>query len=154
MADTQTVPLIIDGQDVVTSTTFDVNSPITGKLLHKSSSASVEDANRAAASAQAAFRPWSILKPNARRDYLLEAARIMQSRREELIGYQQEETGASGPFAGVTVDAGIELLKDFAGRIKTIEGSLPTVMEEGRRGLVTKEPYGVILGIAPWCVAL
>ena len=154
MADTQTVPLIIDGQDVVTTTTFDVNSPVNGNLLHKSSSASVEDAARAAASAQTAFRTWSNLKPTARRDYLLEAARIMQSRREELIGYQHEETGSAGPFAGVTVDAGIELLKDFAGRIKTIEGALPTVMEEGRRGLVTKEPYGVILGIAPWCVRI
>lgn len=150
MADTMTVPLIIDGQDVVTTTTFDVVSPVTGKVLHKSSSASLEDAARAAASSQTAFRTWSNLKPEARRDYMLEASRIMKERREELIAYQQEETGASGPFAGVTVDAGIELLKDFAGRIKSIEGTFPTVMEEGRSGMVTKEPYGVILGIAPW----
>ncbi|KAL1958968.1 hypothetical protein VTO42DRAFT_3521 [Malbranchea cinnamomea] len=144
------VPLIIDGQDVHTTTTFDITNPVTGNVLHQSSSASVQDATDAAASAQKAFRVWSKLKPAARRDYLLEAARIMESRREELIAYQQEETGAARPFIEVTTDLGIELLKDFAGRIKSIEGSVPTLMEDGRYGIVTKEPYGVILSIAPW----
>lgn len=33
-----------------------------------------------------------------------------------------------------------------------VQGSIPASGDEGRAALVLKEPYGVILGIAPWLV--
>jgi acyl-CoA reductase-like NAD-dependent aldehyde dehydrogenase len=47
---------------------------------------------------------------------------------------------------GVAIDA----CKDAAGLIQTIQGSVPTVAEEGANAVIYKEPYGVVLGIAPW----
>lgn len=45
---------------------------------------------------------------------------------------------------------GVNFLRLFAGRISSIEGTVPTVAQEGQSAVVVKEPYGVILGIAPW----
>jgi len=49
-----------------------------------------------------------------------------------------------------TYSIAIDACKDVAGLISTIQGSAPTVAEEGTSAVVYKEPYGVVLGIAPW----
>lgn len=146
-----TVPLLINGKEVVTSTTFPVISPSTHKQIWQASSASLEDAQSAVAAAQAAFRPWAKTKPSARRSIFLKAADIFQSRGEEFGGYMMQETGAEKGFSsGFNVPLTAEMLRDVAGRITTIMGSVPTCAEEGTAALVVKEPFGVILGIAPW----
>ncbi|PGG96512.1 hypothetical protein AJ80_09818 [Polytolypa hystricis UAMH7299] len=147
---TTTIPLVLDNKDVVSSSTFDVFSPATGKLLYKCSSASVDDAIRAADSAQKAFKTWSKTKLSVRRNLILKAADIYERRKEELIGYMQEDIGALRPVSEFIVGMGLELMRDTAGKVSTIEGAAPALAMEGQSGLVYKEPYGVILGIAPW----
>ena len=44
----------------------------------------------------------------------------------------------------------IDILKDVAGRISSLSGSMPATNQEGVSALVYKEPFGVILAIAPW----
>ncbi|MCJ1388709.1 hypothetical protein MMC18_001558 [Xylographa bjoerkii] len=145
------IPLQINGKEVKTSTTFDVVDPSTGKVIWKSASASKEDAINAIEAAQAAFPAWSKTKPSKRRDIMLKAAEILQSRGEELGGYMMTETGSQAPFAtGFNIPTSVEMLKDIAGRIVTISGSLPVCGDEGANAIVYKEPYGVVLGIAPW----
>ena len=147
----QIIPLQINGHEVKTSTTFDVVDPSTGKVIWKSASASKEDAVNAIEAAQAAFPAWSKTKPAKRRDIMLKAAEILQSRAEELGGYMMTETGSQAPFAtGFNIPTSVEMLKDIAGRIVTIAGSVPVCGEEGTNAIVYKEPYGVVLGIAPW----
>ncbi|KAJ5236505.1 hypothetical protein N7489_006596 [Penicillium chrysogenum] len=120
-------PLIINNESIETDIKFEVHAPATGELSGYCAGVSVDDANRAVDSAQAAFPAWSKTTANDRRDILLKAADIMASRKEELIQYQH-----------------------FAGRISTIEGVVPNVSQEGEGAIVYKEPYGVILSIAPW----
>ena len=146
-----TVPLQINGQEVTTKNTLDVVNPATGKVQWRSAAASRGDAVKAVEAAQAAFPAWAKTKPSKRRDIFLKAADILQSRAEELGAYMVEETG-SEPFfaAGFNVPTSVELLKDAAGRIVTIAGQAPVMGEEGKSAIVFKEPYGVVLGIAPW----
>jgi acyl-CoA reductase-like NAD-dependent aldehyde dehydrogenase len=144
------IPLIINNESVVTDTIFDVYNPATGKVVDRCASASVDDANRAVVAAKAAFPAWSKTKPYDRRDILMRAADIMLSRREELIKYQMEETGAGRLFVEKTFELGAGFVKDFAARIPSIEGSIPSVSQDGECAMVFKEPYGVVLGIAPW----
>ena len=147
----QIVPLQINGEEVQTSNTFDVVDPSTGKVLWKSASASKVDAIRAVEAAEAAFPAWSKTKPSARRDIFLKAADILASRTEELSEYMIRETGSlPGYAAGFNVPNAVEMLKDVAGRIITISASVPVCGQEGKSAIVYKEPYGVILGIAPW----
>ena len=62
----------------------------------------------------------------------------------------QEETGSERPMFEFTFGVAIDACKDIAGLIATVQGSVPTVAEEGSSAIVYKEPYGVVLGIAPW----
>jgi acyl-CoA reductase-like NAD-dependent aldehyde dehydrogenase len=146
-----TVPLLINGKEITTSTTFPVISPSSHKQIWTSSSASLDDVQSAARAAQAAFKPWAKTKPSARRDIFLRAAEIFAARGEDFGGYMQQETGAAKAFStGFNVPLAAEMMRDVAGRIGTVMGCIPTCAEEGTNALVVKEPFGVVLGIAPW----
>ena len=145
-----TVPLQINGKELTTEHTLEVINPATGKLLWRSAASSVQDATSAVEAAQAAFPAWSRTKPSTRRDIFLKAADIFARRTEELDNYMVQETGAVQSFASVNTNGGVEMLKDIAGRIVTLSGSVPVCGAEGTSAILLKEPYGVILGIAPW----
>lgn len=148
-----TVPFIINGKDVTSTSTFAVNSPATSKKLWDGSSVSVSEAIGAVEAAQAAFASWSQTKPSFRRDILLRAADLFVSRKEELFSYQSQETGAGRQFMEININATAQILRDIGGRIEAaVEGSVPATAEEGSHAIVVKEPYGVVLAIAPWYV--
>ena len=144
------IPLLIGNESIVADTKFDVVSPLTQQCCHQSSSASIVEANAAAAAAQAAFPRWSKLKPSVRREFLWKASDIMDSVQDELVRFQQEETGASPVGARHTVKLASDLLRQAGTMIPFIEGTIPSITQDGQAAAVLKEPYGVILGIAPW----
>ncbi|KAL4939843.1 hypothetical protein BDV06DRAFT_29208 [Aspergillus oleicola] len=144
------LPLIINNESVATDNVFDVHNPATGEVIYQCTGATVEDANRAAAAAKAAFPGWSKTHPYERRALLTKAADIMDARKEEFIKIQQEEMGADRMFVDITFTNGVKFLRDFAAMIPTIEGKAPMVGDDQQSALVIKQPYGVVLGIAPW----
>ncbi|KIY44580.1 aldehyde dehydrogenase [Fistulina hepatica ATCC 64428] len=145
------VPLLIDGRPVVTSTTIDVTSPVTLKHLHAASACSVDEANTAVDAAQRAFPAWSAAHPTSRRDIFLRVAEIFERRTEEMWGYMYEETGAERPHFDFQYGSTIGVLKDIAGRLPALNiGHLPHTCDDGTSAMIVKEPYGVVLGIAPW----
>ena len=146
-----TVPLLINGEEITTKTTFSVISPSSHKQIRSASSASLDDVKSAISAAQAAFPAWAKTKPSTRRDIFLKAADIFTSRAVEVGRYMEEETGSAPAFSsGFNVPLTAEMFKDVAGRCSTITGIIPTCSQEGTSALVIKEPYGVVLGIAPW----
>lgn len=146
----QVVPLIINGKTVYTTTQLPVVNPPSGEEIWTTSSASVEDAANAVRAAEDAFASWSKTKPSIRRDIFLKAADILESRTVELKRLMKQETGAEDGFIDFNISCTIGNLKDLAGRISSIQGFYPTSEAEGRSAIVSKEPYGVVLGIAPW----
>jgi acyl-CoA reductase-like NAD-dependent aldehyde dehydrogenase len=70
------VPIIINGQDIITKTILSVTSPATG-TLYQASSASVADAVSTIEAAEAAFPKWSKTKPAVRRGIFLKAAELI-----------------------------------------------------------------------------
>ncbi|KAK8169165.1 aldehyde dehydrogenase domain-containing protein [Phyllosticta citrichinensis] len=80
----------------------------------------------------------------------MKAADLLQQREDELKGYMADETGGTDPFTGFNIFTAAELMRDVAGRCSNIMGHVPICQDEGTSALVLKEPYGVILGIAPW----
>jgi acyl-CoA reductase-like NAD-dependent aldehyde dehydrogenase len=149
------VPLLINGKEVTTNTTFTITSPASHEQLWQSSSASIEDVNSAASAAQAAFSAWAKMKPAAKRAIFAKAADIMEARTSELAEYMKVETGAVAAFSeGFNVPKTVEMLRDVAGRLGTVMGHIPTCEAEGTGALIVKEPLGVVLAIAPWYVHL
>ncbi|KAH7376901.1 Aldehyde/histidinol dehydrogenase [Plectosphaerella cucumerina] len=146
-----TVPLIINGKEITSTSTFQVINPATGANLWEASSVSAVDAVQAVDAAQSAFESWSQTKPAYRKGILLRAADLLLSRKEELLSYQSHETGAGRPFMEVNIRAAVGILQDIAGRLEAaLQGSVPVAEEEGTHAMMVKEPYGVILAIAPW----
>lgn len=145
------VPLIIDGREETGPVTFDVISPYTNKICWTATSASPKDAIRAVEAADAAFPAWSKTKPTVRRDILLRAADILESRLEINSEIMRTEMGADvGTSQFFVAPLSIRMLRDIAGRITSICGSVPVLEQEGQSAIIYKEPMGVILGIVPW----
>jgi acyl-CoA reductase-like NAD-dependent aldehyde dehydrogenase len=148
---TLTVPLLIDGKEVKTTTTFPVISPTTQKELWQSSSVSLDHVKSATSAAQSALPAWAKMKPAAKRAIFMKAADIIDARAAELAEYMKLETGAASQFAdGFNVPKCADMLRDVAGRLSTIMGSIPTCEAEGTSALIVKEPIGTVLAIAPW----
>ena len=152
-SDSITVPLIIDGKEFSTSSTFDVISPYNNKPCWHAASASPSDAVRAVESASAAFPKWAATKPSVRRDILLKTAELLGQRTEVYAEYMRTEMGANvGVSQFFALPLSMSMLKDLAGRITSICGSIPVAEREGQSCAVYKEPMGVILGMVPWLV--
>ncbi|CAK7234543.1 hypothetical protein SCUCBS95973_008971 [Sporothrix curviconia] len=147
-----TVPLLIDGQEIRTKETFPVVSPVEGTgTVWDSSCVTQSDALAAAHGAQNAFPAWSKTKPAARRDILLHAADILAANAEEYEGYMMQETGAGAMFTKFNIKTSCEILRDCAGRISgALTGAMPCTEDADTQAMVVKEPYGVVLAIAPW----
>ncbi|KAI9648799.1 hypothetical protein NHQ30_003439 [Ciborinia camelliae] len=145
-----TIPLIINNEPHQSSQTFPVYSPFDNSHLHNCSSASASDIDLALNTAQAAYPAWRTLPPPQKRDIFLRAAEILLERKSILEETMMKETGSEAIWAGFNIHTSREGLLDVAGRISSIAGSIPTMSEEGRSALIYKEPYGVILGAAPW----
>ncbi|KAJ7226793.1 Aldehyde/histidinol dehydrogenase [Mycena pura] len=145
-----TVPLLINGEEKVSASTFPLISPLSHKTLWSSSCASSSDADAAVASASAAFPTWAKTKPAVRRTILLKAADLFEERAAELMDVLIQETGAPEPYAAFNVTTITGTIRDAAGRCSAITGSIPICQAEGMSALVLREPYGVVLGMAPW----
>ncbi|KAK5042881.1 hypothetical protein LTR84_012414 [Exophiala bonariae] len=144
-----TVPLWIDGKEVISSSTFEVTSAVTHQTLYRASSAGEEEIKTAVNSAQTAFKTWSLTKPAVRRDIFLQAAKEFEKRRDELKRYSYNETGQSPAFFGFEYSAAIDICVSIAGLIQVASESVAPVVNEGS-ALLLKEPWGVVLAIAPW----
>lgn len=145
-----TVPLWRDGQQVTTTKTIDIVSPLTDKLLYKSSAASADDALAAVAAAEKAFPEWSKTKPGTRRDLFLRAADELVRRKDDMWHFCKTETASTEPYFEFEFNDALECLKSAAGLIPTIQGFVPSILNDDRSAMVVKEPYGVVVAIAPW----
>ncbi|KAL8305523.1 hypothetical protein RB597_003684 [Gaeumannomyces tritici] len=145
-----TVPLVVGGKDRPSATSFPITSPETGETLHQCSNADVADAEAAVEAAAAALEGWRAQTPRARRDVLLKAVAAFDARRDELLGYMQAETGATAQWACLNLDVARDIITDVAGRISSLEGLAPATQDPGVGAIVRKEPYGVVLAMAPW----
>ncbi|KAI1105709.1 aldehyde dehydrogenase [Jackrogersella minutella] len=146
---TYTVPFVINGEERRVDNTFDVISPGTGKVVHQCGIATEADVLEAIESASAAGQQWRNTPASQRRDILLKAAEIMSNRRDELAQYMIDEVAAPRGWADFNLNLVIDMFKDVAGRVVAIEGTVPPC-QPGLSTMVVKEPYGVVLAIAPW----
>ncbi|KAG6989973.1 Vanillin dehydrogenase [Fusarium oxysporum f. sp. conglutinans] len=78
------------------------------------------------------------------------AVEVLDRRGDELREYLMTETGSDYTSSSWNVQLGKECLLDTASRITGVEGSIPTLQDPTTGALVVKEPYGVVLAIAPW----
>ncbi|KAG0637925.1 aldehyde dehydrogenase domain-containing protein [Tuber brumale] len=145
-----TVPLLVNNEEITSPKTFEVKNPLDDSTLWRSSAATIQDAEATVRYASSAFTSWSITKLVKRRELIYKLVDVLEMRKQELMDIMADEIAALGGWVDLNVDLSVGLARDVAGRVVSIVGTIPESVEEGRTALVQKEPYGVVLAIAPW----
>ncbi|XP_072233244.1 mitochondrial 10-formyltetrahydrofolate dehydrogenase isoform X1 [Leuresthes tenuis] len=148
----------IDGkfEDAGNGKTYDTINPTDGSIICKVSYASVEDVDRAVATAKEAFEngPWGRMNPRDRGSLLYKLADLMEEHQEELATIESIDSGAVYTLALKThVGMSIQTFRYFAGWCDKIQGkTIPINQARPNRNLTftKKEPLGVCAIVIPW----
>jgi aldehyde dehydrogenase len=130
--------------------TFDVITPITGKVFTQAARSSERDIEAALDTAHAAAAKWAATSPAERANLLLKIADRIEQNTERLA---YAETVDNGKPMRETLNADIPLAVDhfryFAGCLRAQEGSLSEI-DAQTIAYHFHEPLGVVGQIIPW----
>ncbi|KJS73459.1 MAG: aldehyde dehydrogenase [Pseudomonas sp. BICA1-14] len=131
---------------------FDCISPVDGRVLAQVASCEQADAERAVASARAAFDAgsWSRLAPAKRKAVLIRFADLLEAHREELALLETLDMGKPiGDSLAVDIPGAARALRWSGEAIDKIYDEVAATPHD-QLGLVTREPVGVVAAIVPW----
>lgn len=144
--------MLIDGQAVPAAggATFAVYNPATEEELDHVPQGGAEDARRAVAAANVAFKEWRRATAHDKAHMLHEIAAKMREHSEALATLMTLEGGKpllenrdEISWCAACFDYYAELQRNTRGRV------IPSV-EPSQLAMVLKEPYGVVAAIVPW----
>jgi acyl-CoA reductase-like NAD-dependent aldehyde dehydrogenase len=145
--------LIIGGErsPAASGRTFTVEEPATGEPMAMVAEAGPEDASRAVAAARGAFDEGSWPKTSAtqRGRVLMEVARLMRERHEELSRLEARNAGKPIGDARGEVAAAADHFEYFAGAANKVFGETVPIQDPGL-DVTLREPVGVCALITPW----
>jgi acyl-CoA reductase-like NAD-dependent aldehyde dehydrogenase len=146
------VQLMIGDRDLgaADGRTFERRDPSSGEVASVSAAATIADAVAAADAAARAFPAWSAIGPTQRRTMLLAAADVLQSRGEDFAEAMMAETGATPPWCAFNVALAAGMLREAAAMTTQVGGEVIPSDVPGTLAMATRQPAGVVLGIAPW----
>jgi vanillin dehydrogenase len=130
--------------------TFERRNPLDGSVATRAPAASAADAEAACDAAGEAFRSWGRTGPTERRMLLLKAADALQAKTPQFIEAVSAETGATGMWGGFNVMLAAGMIREAASLTTQIGGELIPSDVPGSLAMGTRQPAGVVLGIAPW----
>ena len=131
--------------------TMEATSPATGQVIGTFPEGTREDAERAIAAANAAWREWAARSAFERAHVLEGVADHVHERRDDLARTLTLDQGK--PFYSEAYDEVGELEEYFrmaAADATRIEGLMPPSIDAGKRVLVYRVPRGVVGAVTPW----
>jgi acyl-CoA reductase-like NAD-dependent aldehyde dehydrogenase len=145
----ETIPLLLP-TPVVSSETFPVYSPATGKTIYHASAATREHAETALDVTAAAYKTYKHTPLTRRRDLLDRYADLLEQSAGEMIRAICEETGCAKSWAELNMNIAVNIVRGVAARVVMLAGVVPECEDPDTTAIVQREPLGVILSIAPW----
>lgn len=130
---------------------LDAVDPGTGRVIATVPDAAIADADRAVASACAAFvgGVWSRMDARSRSRRLFEIADELRSGRERMAQIEVRDNGKPLSQALWDVDESAFLFEYYAGWVTKLAGQIPPV-GNGALSMVQGEPVGVAALVTPW----
>jgi acyl-CoA reductase-like NAD-dependent aldehyde dehydrogenase len=129
----------------------EATSPATGETIGTVPEGTREDAQRAIAAANAAWRGWAARSAFERAATLNRVADLVEDRRDDLARTLTLDQGK--PLHAEAYDEVDELVlywRNAAADATRIEGSMPPSMDANKRVLTYRVPRGVVGLITPW----
>ncbi|WP_136482875.1 aldehyde dehydrogenase [Cognatitamlana onchidii] len=142
----------INGQFVDSKATsvIEILNPCTEEVISTISTGTVEDANNALESAQAAQPAWEALPAIQRAAYLHKMADVIRENRVFLAETLSKEQAKVIGLAQVEIDVTADYFDYNAGWARRIEGEIIQSDREKEHIYLHKVPIGVAVGICPW----
>lgn len=144
--------LFINGEwrNAVSGATFDKRNPYTEGVIVRAASAAREDVRLAIEAAAAAFDSWRTTAPGLRRMLFLKAAVVMESRQTEIARVIAEETGGTFGWGMFNCFLSAGFLREAAAQTYGMIGEIIPSDLPDTVAMATRQPVGVVVGIAPW----
>ncbi len=130
--------------------TFSDLDPFTGEVVATVGASKPEDVDRAVASADQAFGPWSETPPGERRRIFLKAADLMESKSQDLAAAMTAETGSTFGWGMFNAGFASSILREAAAAVTYPLGQVLTSDTPGALSLAIRQPSGVVAAFAPW----
>jgi len=127
-----------------------VTNPATGGIIGQVTHATPADLDAAVHAAQAAFDGWRNRTPQARGQILVEAARLLRQRADDIARLVTAEVGKPHAQGHKEAIVAAETLEWFAEQGKRIYGHLLPGRHEGVQFSVMQAPIGVAVALATW----
>jgi vanillin dehydrogenase len=144
--------LFIDGEFSAASRgrTYEKRNPYNGSKVFQVAAASKEDARRAVDAAASAFPAWSTTPPALRRSLFLKAAEVLDKMAPDIARITAEETGETFGWGMFNCIFASGILREAAAQTYGLIGEIIPSDLPDTMALATRQPVGVIVGIAPW----
>ncbi|KAM6918785.1 4-trimethylaminobutyraldehyde dehydrogenase B [Xenentodon cancila] len=126
-----------------------VYEPATGRVLCRLDPCGAEEVDQAVKAAQSAFSHWSKMSGMERARIMIEAAHLIESRREEVAEMEVVNNGKSITEARLDVDSARLCIEYYAGLASTLAGQ-HVQLPGGSFAYTRREPLGVCVGIGAW----
>lgn len=131
--------------------TSEIINPVTGTAYMTAPVSNATDVDQAVNAAANAFEGWRDSTPSERQRALLKIADAFESRADELIAIESENTGK--PIALTTSEEAppmIDQIRFFAGAARNLEGRSAGEYMRGMTSFIRREPIGVCAQVTPW----
>jgi acyl-CoA reductase-like NAD-dependent aldehyde dehydrogenase len=145
--------MLIDGQWLEASNTFEIKSPVDDSLIAKVQKASKDDAEKAVQAAFNAKTKIANMDASERGKILDKMGELLEQNKNEFIDIIMKESGKTMKQAQGEVNASIDRLHYAADEAKEIRGELikgDVISEKKNIGMVIRQPLGVLLAITPF----
>ena len=131
--------------------TTEIINPSTGSAYATAQLSDAADVDHALNVAAAAFVEWRETTPSERQRALLKIADALESRTDELVAVESENTGKP---IGITISEEMPPMMDqirfFAGAARHLEGKSAGEYMRGMTSFIRREPIGVCAQVTPW----
>ena len=150
---TRTLRNLVGGASVDSADgrTMDIVDPSTGQVFAQAPVSSAADVDGAMTAAADAFEGWRDATPSERQKALIRIADAIESRAEELVAAESENTGKpTGLTMSEEIPPMVDQIRFFAGAARVLEGRSAGEYMAGHTSFVRREPIGVCAQVTPW----
>ncbi len=146
--------MLIGGEWVAAASgkTFESFNPFTGKAWARIPRAAVDDVDRAAVAARAAFESsdWRSLSASARGEMLRRLGDLIASNADRLAETETRDNGKLLSEMSAQLHYMPEWFRYFGGLADKLEGRVIPIDKPGLFNYTVEEPLGVVAAIVPW----
>ena len=131
--------------------TTEIINPATGTAYATAQLSNLADVDHALSAAANAFQEWRETTPAERQRALLKIADALESRADEIVAIESENTGKPvGLTLSEEVPPMIDEIRFFAGAARHLEGKSAGEYMRGMTSFIRREPIGVCAQVTPW----